>query len=96
MIGLTARQADCLRFVAGYIEKTRGVGPTYSEIARGLGLSNKGRACILIQALIERGRIRRLNGRHRAIELIAPVPVPRLNGEPLIFIPVHEADVADV
>lgn len=86
-ISLTSRQADCLRFIAGFTE-AKGYGPSRQEIADGLGLLRKNSAHELVVLLEQRGAIRRLKGRARSIEVLTAVPLPRdPQGVPLQFIP---------
>ncbi len=85
----TPRQLDVLRFVRGYQLATGGVTPTYREIAHSLRLFSKSNAHRLICGLEERGWLRRLPGRDRAIEILVPVTVPRApDGAPLYFVPI--------
>lgn len=52
---LTVQQAKALAFIEGYIGIRKGIGPTYSEIARELGLRSKGNVHRIVHALKERG-----------------------------------------
>lgn len=88
MISLTPRQQDALRFIAGY-QAAKGYSPSYSEIAVGIGLTAKckARVCEIMTSLQERGAVRQLAGRRRAIDVIIPIAIPRApDGEPLHFI----------
>lgn len=69
MMGLTQNQARCLRFLEDYIREHQGA-PTFGEIAGGIGVKSKASVARLIGGLEERGRIRRIPGRMRAIEII--------------------------
>lgn len=71
---LTKRQRDVLSFVQTYQEREGGVSPSCDEIAVGVGIQSKGRTSQVLKALEERGFIRRLAGRCRAIEILKPVP----------------------
>lgn len=84
---LTPRQADLLRFIAGYIE-AHGVAPDSDEMARAMGRQQRGGSTHgMLLALEERGHIRRLPNRARAIEVLHKPPIPRgPNGEPLYFV----------
>lgn len=97
MIGLTPRQADCLRFIAGYQRAKGGVSPALSEIVEGLCLtaSSKSVAHRLIGQLEQRGYVRRLPHRTRAIELLVHPAIPTFGDQPLFFIPVHDTALAD-
>ena len=69
---LTPRQAELLAFLRDYATAHRGVMPSYGEICAALGLRSKGRVSVLLDRLVERGHLRRLPGRARALELIGP------------------------
>lgn len=69
MIGLTRQQQIAFVFTADYIA-ANGRAPTLMEITRALGLSAKSNAHRLLCALEERGYVRRLPGRARAIEIV--------------------------
>jgi len=85
----TARQNATLRFIYGYQLAHGGVSPTLLEIARGIGVKGKSAAHELLRHLEERGQIRRLPNRVRAIEILQPIAIPRgPEGEPLFFVPV--------
>lgn len=70
MIGLTPRQSALLAFIEGEMTNKR-VCPSYPEMAVHLGLSpnSKGYISHLIGDLEDRGFLRRLPGRRRAIIL---------------------------
>ena len=67
--GLTPRQRDVLDFIEAYAGEHQGITPTYDEIVTGLGLTSKGRAYRLVEALAQRGYIIRLFNRPRSIRL---------------------------
>lgn len=86
MIGLTQRQQDALRFIAGYIE-VHGQAPTLAELIAGISLASTSGAHRLLTALVERGAIKRVSCKSRAIEVLSPVALPRTaNGQPLYFV----------
>lgn len=66
--GLTSRQQACLAFLVE--AASAGKTPTIQEIADGIGLASKGNAHRLLQNLEERGKIRRLPHKARAIEVV--------------------------
>lgn len=69
MIGLTRRAHDLLQFLT---ERGKtGVPPSFEEMKDHLGLRSKSGVHRLIRMLEERGYIRRLHNRVRAIEVIA-------------------------
>lgn len=63
-------QNRCIAFLDSYIRRTGGVSPCYDEIARGCGLTSKSQVNRLMQSLEHSGRIRRMPGRARAIEVV--------------------------
>ena len=81
----TPRQQALLRFIIGYQEAHEGVSPSYREMGTGIVRSHVA-AFKLSCSLEERGLIRRLPIRARAIEVLHPVAIPRSpSGEPLYF-----------
>lgn len=68
--GLTKRQRDLLLFIRSYVGKN-GIVPSFDEMKEALGLASKSGIHRLISALEERGFIRRIPGRARAITLVA-------------------------
>lgn len=86
-IAPTQRQLALLRFIAGYLQAHDGVSPSIAECAGGVGLASKSGAIELLKGLEDRGLIRRLPGRHRAIELLIHVPTPQTpDGAPLFSV----------
>lgn len=67
---ITPRQAKLLAFVRDYIARHDGVAPTYREIMVGLDMQSKSQVQWLIDRLVQRGYMRRLRYRARAIEVI--------------------------
>lgn len=81
MIGLTPKQAEVLRYVAGCLEKSGGIGPTLEEVREAVGLSSKSEVHRYLTQLEDRGFIRRLRHRARAVEIVTPedrVPEPQV------------------
>jgi len=68
MMGLTPRQSDCLRVISERLAQS-GVPPTYDEICLQLGFSSKSNVARLVDALVERGHLRRLPHRARGLAL---------------------------
>jgi SOS-response transcriptional repressor LexA len=96
-ISPTARQMDLLRYIAGYAEAHRGVMPSMIEMRDAIGVRSKSTVGRLLGGMEQRGLIRRLRDRARAIELLAAPPVPRgPRGEPLYFIPLDRMVDHDV
>lgn len=67
--GITARQADALHFIRAF-HAQNGKYPSFSEIADGIGVKSRSTVTQLLKGLQERGRIRRLPRRVRAIKII--------------------------
>ena len=66
---LTAKQHELLRFIQVRLEET-GISPSFEEMKEALDLKSKSGVHRLISALEERGFIRRLANRARALEVI--------------------------
>jgi len=66
---LTPRQHELLTFIDGYIRQ-RGSAPDFREMADALALKSNTGVDRMLKALEERGFIRRLRGRARAIEVV--------------------------
>lgn len=66
--GLTRQQREVLNFIAGFIN-THGFSPTLREIRSHMGWSSMSITHRVVSSLEERGHLRRLKGRARAIEL---------------------------
>jgi SOS-response transcriptional repressor LexA len=71
--GLTAQQSHALTFLRSYIGE-RGRPPSLDQIASACGLRSKSGAHRLVEALEERGHIRRLSNRARSIVLTGSAP----------------------
>lgn len=84
---LTRRQHQLLLFIIGYQEAHGGVSPTFNEMVAGIQAKSRGHVFPLITALEERGWIRRLPNRARAIEVINRAAIPRTpDGRPVFFV----------
>jgi repressor LexA len=88
-IGLTPRQADMLALITRYIAE-RGWAPTYREAMAELGINSTSGIHRLVEALIERGRIRWEWGQ---LALIQPLAKPQLR---VVFGPGHFEDRARI
>jgi repressor LexA len=66
---LTKKQLELLRYIDGHMKK-RGVSPSFDEMKEALGLKSKSGIHRLITGLEERGFIRRLPHRARALEIL--------------------------
>ena len=73
---LTRKQYELLRFISERLKES-GVPPSFDEMKDALGLKSKSGVHRLVTALEERGFIRRLPNRARAIEVIK---LPELSG----------------
>lgn len=69
---LTKRQRECLLFIQDHQANHGGVSPSVREIAAAMGASRSNET---LRGLEARGFIRRLPGRHRAIEVLRPIPI---------------------
>lgn len=63
------RQNDCLRFIQRTMDE-RGLAPSYDEIGAALGLASKSGVHRLVTGLEDRGAIRRIPGKPRAMEIL--------------------------
>ena len=72
---LTQRQFQLLKFISHYLQE-HGTPPSFDEMREALGLRSKSGIHRLISGLEERGYIRRLAFRARAIEIVKPPLVP--------------------
>lgn len=66
---LTAKQHELLRFIQQRLEET-GISPSFEEMKEALDLKSKSGVHRLISALEERGFLRRLPNRARALEVV--------------------------
>ena len=69
MSALTAKQAQLLNYLKSRLAESE-VAPSFEEMMVALGLKSKSGVHRLIEGLVERGRIRRLPNRARAIEIV--------------------------
>ncbi len=87
---LTAKQHELIRFIQQRLEET-GVSPSFEEMKEALDLKSKSGVHRLISALEERGFIRRLPNRARALEVIRQpedaTPAPRASAAPASIVP---------
>ena len=75
---LTAKQHELLRFIQSRLEDS-GISPSFEEMKEALDLKSKSGVHRLISALEERGFIRRLPNRARALEVVR-VPEDAVTG----------------
>lgn len=85
MMSLTHRQAELLAFIERYQAENNGVSPNFNEMQAAIGITSRSALHERLKGLEERGRIRRLFARRRAIEVLSePVELP-----PLAHFPSH-------
>lgn len=77
---LTAKQHELIRFIQTRLEET-GISPSFEEMKEALDLKSKSGVHRLISALEERGFIRRLPNRARALEVVK-LPENAVMGSP--------------
>lgn len=70
---ITRRQRKAMLYIQEYMDASGGVAPSYLEICAHVGLKHKSSAHRVIHALRQRGYIRTLPHRARAIEILKPV-----------------------
>jgi repressor LexA len=98
---LTRKQHELLLYIDKHLSET-GVSPSFEEMKEALDLKSKSGVHRLISALEERGFIRRLPNRARALEVLkvpetkaaapasaAPVRVPQAANDSIIDLPLH-------
>lgn len=85
MMGLTRKQHELYDFIGIYLAK-HGYAPTYDEMAEAVGLASKGRIGEILAALEERGYIKRIPNRPRAIEILPQGHAVELNSEILTLV----------
>ncbi len=107
---LTRKQHELLRFIQVRLEET-GISPSFEEMKEALDLKSKSGVHRLISALEERGFIRRLPNRARALEVLkqpenqsvrSPAPKPPANSndtartKPAAAVPAPANDVIEI
>jgi repressor LexA len=84
---LTAKQHELIRFIQQRLEDT-GISPSFEEMKEALDLKSKSGVHRLISALEERGFLRRLPNRARALEVIRQTedttPAARVSGRNVV------------
>lgn len=83
MIGLTKIQADLLAFIERF-SADNGISPSFTEMQLALGLKSKSGVDRLLRALEERGRVRRVRYRARAIEVVRDTPLSSISTSALL------------
>ncbi|HYJ51726.1 MAG TPA: transcriptional repressor LexA [Allosphingosinicella sp.] len=96
---LTRKQHELLLYIDARLAET-GVSPSFEEMKEALDLKSKSGVHRLISALEERGFIRRLPNRARALEVLkmpetraaapkAPVELPQAANDSVVDLPLH-------
>ena len=76
---LTQKQFKLLKFIEDYLNQN-GLAPSYDEMKEGIGIKSKSGIHALIAGLEERGYIRRLHNKARAIDIIRAAGERRPSG----------------
>jgi repressor LexA len=71
MFSQTHQQARLLSFIEGYQASNSGVSPSFEEMKDALGLKSKSGIHRMVQGLEERGLLRRIPNRARAMEILS-------------------------
>jgi repressor LexA len=71
---LTPRLREVLVYIDRYQRAKGGVCPSHDEIAAACALHGRSGVARIVQGLVERGYVRTLGRRARAIEVLKPVP----------------------
>lgn len=66
--GLTKKQLKCFSFIKSYLKKNK-LSPSYDEIRKAVGLASKNSVYYLVNQLIDRGYIDKLEGKNRSIAI---------------------------
>jgi len=74
-VGLTPKQRELLTFIEQRVAESGGVPPSFVEMRDAVGLRSTSGVARLLNALEERGHVRRLFNKPRAIRLTAAAPV---------------------
>ena len=70
MTPLTQKQKELLDFISKHIAETKGVAPSFEQMKDAVSLKSKSGVHRLVTALEQRGHIRKLPNRARAIEVV--------------------------
>lgn len=77
MIGLTKLERKVLEVLEDLTIDA--VGPSFDEIVKATGVASRGNVHRIVVSLEQKGRIRRLPYRSRAIEIIKPTKLDRID-----------------
>jgi SOS-response transcriptional repressor LexA len=70
-MGLTARQLALLDYIRGYMAERR-IAPTCEEMRIAMGLASRSTVHRMLDALHQRGAVRRVGRRARALQVLSP------------------------
>lgn len=76
---MTPRQFEALMYLNRYMRISRGVSPTYREIAAGIGLANQSGVHRIMASLKDQGFVDWTMGKHRCLRVVRmpePAEVP--------------------
>lgn len=82
MMSLTRQQSRALDFIRSTLAET-GIAPSFREIGAAMGSKSGSQVAQVLAALVERGAIRRLPDRFRAIEVLEPAAPRPLDVTPV-------------
>jgi repressor LexA len=84
MTGLTKRQYETMTFIENFMGE-KGFSPSYDDIADALHLASKSNVSRMVNVLIERGYLSKMEKRARSFEILIhvspPVRCPHCNGD---------------
>ncbi len=83
MMSMTRKQHELLSYIKDYIAKSGGVAPSFEEMKGAIGIASKSGVHRLLQALEERGLVRRLPDRARALVVVPERPLLAFSTEEL-------------
>ena len=101
---LTRKQHELLRYIHGHLSET-GVSPSFEEMKDALDLKSKSGVHRLISALEERGFIRRLPNRARALEVVrmpdggavsAPTQIGQATAPAMVPVAANSNDILEI
>lgn len=81
-MSLTVKQRECFNFIRSYMADNDGRAPNFTEMMVSLDVQSKSRVHALLEALQDRGFIRRIPRGHRAIQILRAAPADQPVKEP--------------
>lgn len=67
---MTKRQLELLKFYRDYPLRNGGIGASQADAAHALGVASNAEIFRMLNRLQDQGYVRRVPGRHRAIEIV--------------------------